>query len=69
VAFRYDVYASFYAAKFNRGPAASMYEHKAKKAAKKGGHAVSIIGYGQVKDGRRYWVLENSWGSNWYATV
>ena len=30
-----------------------------------GGHAVKLIGYGTSTDGQDYWLLANSWGSNW----
>ncbi|THF98869.1 zingipain-2-like [Camellia sinensis] len=28
-------------------------------------HAVTIIGYGTTTDGTNYWLVKNSWGSNW----
>jgi len=30
----------------------------------KGGHAVALIGYG-VEGGVKYWLVQNSWGTNW----
>jgi len=27
-------------------------------------HAISIVGYG-VQDGKKYWLMRNSWGSHW----
>ncbi|XP_010939512.2 senescence-specific cysteine protease SAG39 [Elaeis guineensis] len=28
-------------------------------------HAVTAIGYGKAKDGTKYWLLKNSWGTTW----
>lgn len=39
-----------------------IYVHK--KGAELGGHAVKIVGWGQQK-GVNYWVVANSWGTNW----
>lgn len=30
-----------------------------------GGHAIRIIGWGVDKDGKKYWVCSNSWGTIW----
>merc|ERR1740130_1550056 len=30
----------------------------------KGGHAVALIGYG-LEGGVKYWLFQNSWGTNW----
>ncbi|CAL0328368.1 unnamed protein product [Lupinus luteus] len=28
---------------------------------------VAVIGYGTMKDGTKYWLIKNSWGSGWGA--
>lgn len=30
-----------------------------------GGHAVKIVGWGQLRDDTKYWIGANSWGSSW----
>jgi len=30
-----------------------------------GGHAIKIIGWGVTDDGIKYWIIANSWGTNW----
>ncbi|XP_024018332.1 ervatamin-B-like [Morus notabilis] len=28
-------------------------------------HILTIVGYGTSEDGKKYWLLKNSWGTNW----
>lgn len=39
-----------------------MYKHVTGKML--GGHAIRILGYG-VEDGTKYWLVANSWNSDW----
>lgn len=39
-----------------------MYKHVAGKML--GGHAIRILGWG-VEDGNKYWLIANSWNSDW----
>lgn len=39
-----------------------VYQHRMGQMV--GGHAIIIVGWG-VKDGVKYWLIRNSWGTNW----
>jgi cathepsin B len=36
-----------------------------KKSKYIGGHAVSLIGWGETSDNIKYWIVKNSWGEGW----
>jgi cathepsin B len=46
---------------FNQNPG-GVYQHRMGQMV--GGHAIIIVGWG-VKDGIKYWLIRNSWGTNW----
>lgn len=40
-----------------------VYHHV--KGSALGGHAIRLVGWGEEEDGTKYWVLANSWNSDW----
>jgi len=37
------------------------------EGAKLGGHAMVLVGYGQLSSRKKYWLVQNSWGASWGA--
>lgn len=40
-----------------------VYHHTTGKAL--GGHAIRLVGWGETDEGEKYWVLANSWNTDW----
>jgi len=58
--FRFDTYGNIFS---YRGSKARGVYQSWDGTKKKGGHAVTLIGYGNL--GVDYWLIQNSWGPNW----
>jgi hypothetical protein len=54
-----DVYPDFY--QFD--PKTEVYEWNG-QGPRVGGHAIEIVGWGE-QDGKKYWIVKNSWGKKW----
>jgi hypothetical protein len=54
-----EVYPDFYAFDAKN----EIYEWNG-KGPKVGGHAIEIVGWGE-QDGKKYWIVKNSWGKKW----
>jgi len=55
-----DIYPDFYT--FNAKN--TIYSWN-KKGPKVGGHAIEIVGWGRSHDNVEYWIVKNSWGTEW----
>jgi cathepsin B len=53
----FSVYADFFNYK------SGVYKHVS--GSLEGGHAVKNIGWGVTSDGTKYWIIANSWNTNW----
>ncbi len=47
------------------GYTGGVYSHKHGSGTPEGAHAVKIIGWGVSKENEDYWLVQNSWGTNW----
>ena len=54
-----DIYPDFY----TFDPKTEIYEWNG-KGEQIGGHAIAIVGWGE-QDGKKYWIIRNSWGPKW----
>jgi hypothetical protein len=60
VATGFMVYNDFYS--YDAKNEIYQWDRKSKQI---GGHAVSVIGFGESKAGEKYWLVRNSWGTEW----
>lgn len=56
-----EVYPDFY----SFDPKKDIYDHDPTPNDKPvGGHAIALVGWGE-RDGKKYWIVRNSWGKDW----
>lgn len=60
VATGFEVYPDFYT--FNAKTEIYKWNGKGPMV---GGHAIVLVGWGEEKNGIKYWIIRNSWGKNW----
>jgi len=59
----FDVYESFYS--WFKDPSTKTKVYKQNRGRLLGGHAIKIIGWDTDSDGTDYWLINNSWGTDW----
>jgi Papain family cysteine protease len=59
----FKVYQSFY--NYFKNTPEGIYTSISSNDTLVGGHAISIIGWGENDSGVKYWICKNSWGLNW----
>ncbi|ALX27567.1 papain-like cysteine peptidase [Golden Marseillevirus] len=62
----YVVYKDFMFPKdFPKSWEEGVYKHDPAVTEVMGGHAIVVVGWGETKKGKEYWIIRNSWGEDW----